>query len=523
MDLNFLELDLKNQLITFKDGFFNSKKYWIIYLVLILFFVLSNFSLSNYLNPKFEILVLILISLGGIFCISYYFSHSNEKELYKTAFFIILIFGIVCSLLMPLTFAPDEYEHLIRAEITSEGVIIPNYVNSHYYSIEGVNDLIGYVHQERDENYNLLGGENATVFTTNIDTLPINYSHHEFSSAFAQNPFYGYLAQAIGISIAKLLDLNVIWMLWLARICNLILYASLISFAVKKTPILKIPLIVMACIPLTIYQVSSVSIDAFINGVGILSIAYFFYMYKAPKRSICLKEIGTFFLLCLLLGLTKVTFFSFIFFLLFIPTENFKESKYFYYSFIAIILLGVIGVLWSTKYVNVAFINSYRYQYCINHNVNTTSQMAYLLSHKKDSIVSILNIPLYLDTDLLFNSRDLYFNSYNSLYLMFLGAVSLMYPTEKYDLKSKVGSFLVILIIYVGTYITFLFNWTPVGQLDAIIGVQPRYFLPLFVLLPFIFSFNHMNENKKSLDKRILTLTISFLALMIISMISKFY
>ena len=523
MDLSFSQSDFKDKFANIKDGFFSSKKYSLIYLALILFFVLSNFDLSNYSNPKIEIIVLSIVLLGGIFCISYYFSHKNESELYKTAFFIILIFGIVCAMLMPLTCAPDEYEHLIRAELTSQGEIIPNYVNGSYSSIEAVNDLIAYSHQERDGNYNLVSVQNATVFTTDIDTLSINYTEHKFDSAFAQNPFYGYLPQALGICIAKLLNLNVIWMLWLARICNLIFYSIVIAIAVKKTPVLKVPLIVMACIPLTVYQVSSVSIDAFINGVGILSIAYFFYLYKSPKRSITLKEMGIFSMLCLLLGLTKITFFLLVFLLLFVPIENFKEPKYYYYSFIFIIILGIIGALWSTKVANVGYANSYRSQHAIDRNINTTSQISYMLSHKKESIVTIFNIPLYLDTDLLFNSRDLYFNNYNSLYLMFLGSVLLMYPTDKYDLKSRIGSFGIVLLVYIGTYIALLFYWTPVGQLNPIIGVQPRYFLPLFALLPFIFSFNHNGQNRESLDNMIITLAIGFLALMIISLVSRFY
>ena len=98
-----------------------------------------------------------------------------------------------------------------------------------------------------------------------------------------------------------------------------------------------------------------------------------------------------------------------------------------------------------------------------------------------------------------------------------------MYPIKKQKLELSIGLFVFALVMYVATYLTFLFTWTPVGQFNPIVGVQPRYFLPLFVLLPVIFSFNKYFNDKKRLEGIFITLTISFLALMIISLIGSYY
>lgn len=507
----------------FKNDLLNSRKYWIIYLLLVLFFIFTNFKLINYLNPLFEMVIVLIISFGGIFSIVYFYGHNDDIELYKTAFLIILIFGILCSMLMPIGCSPDEYEHIVRSEITSRGIIVPEYYNGSYSSIMAVSDLINSFTQQRGEYYNLISVENGTVFTNDVDSLPINYSEFHFHSAFAQNPFYGYLAQGLGIGIAKLLDLNLIWMLWLGRICNLLLYAGLVSYAVKKTPILKIPFIIVACMPLMLYQASSMSIDAFINGLALVIFAYFFHLYKSPINSLTYKEPIIFSILCLILGLTKITFFLFIFLLLLIPRVNFKKSKYYYYSFILILALGALGFVWTSTYAHIGFNNSYRSQFYIDRNVNVSAQLSYVLNHKKDFILTVLNIPQQLDIDLMFNSRDLYFNSFNSLYLMFLGSVILMYPMKKQTLKIRLGLLLFVVGIYIATYLTFLFTWTPVGQLDKIGGVQQRYFLPLFILLPLIFSFNHSLEEKNRIHLIFILLTICFLALMLIRLISFYY
>ncbi len=298
----------------FKDVLISSKKYWLIYLVLIIVLGLSTVTYKNVLHPGFEIGALLIVAFLGILCIVYYFMHDSDRELYKVAFVIILCFGIITSFIVPICDVSDETEHLARVELTSRGIIIPHWtgedlgVNRSYNvstshksvvynrgtgfeSIEALNDLT-----------DSLG---KTVFNTPYDTQKIDYTPALIVSAFEQNPFYGYLPQAIGMDIAKLLDLNVIWMLWLGRIFNLLLYAGLISLAVKKTPVLKMPLLAVSCIPISIYQAASLSIDSMIIGLAILAVAYFLYLYKAEENSLGVKEVVMFSALCLVLGLCK--------------------------------------------------------------------------------------------------------------------------------------------------------------------------------------------------------------------------
>ncbi len=52
--------------------------------------------------------------------------------------------------------------------------------------------------------------------------------------ASTNTPFYSYLFSALGILIAKCLDLSVIWTLWLGRLANLLLYGGFVYFAIKK-------------------------------------------------------------------------------------------------------------------------------------------------------------------------------------------------------------------------------------------------------------------------------------------------
>ena len=311
-----IDFSFGDSLIGFKDDMLKSKKYWIICLVLILIAFFAMMDVKNYANPKMEIAVLILSCILSVFLISFYQGHRDEKNFYKTVFVVIFIFGIVFSVLTPIMCTHDEIEHFVRAEITSNGVINPEFreepfdldgvtYNGYYSTIQSTFNLTEkgvvpswYISQYIKTSPNLTmrvnNGEKlvdyiemdmvkSSILKTDADTEPINTTPVKFPSAFAQNPFFGYVAPAIGIAIAKILDLNAIWMMWLGRIFNALLYAAIVSYAIKKTPALKIPLFVVACIPAALSQASTFSIDAIINGLAILSIALFLKYYKAPE------------------------------------------------------------------------------------------------------------------------------------------------------------------------------------------------------------------------------------------------
>ena len=511
-------LDFKNRLEIFKKNLWLSKKYWILYIIILLIFTLMRFELENYAHPELEIIAFVLLVLCGIFCISYYQGHNDEKELYKTAFIIILVFGIICSFVMPICYAPDEVEHFVRAEMTSAGVLFPEYNHKSFLTIQSTMDLIEAGKVTFKNKYDSMDLINSTIFHTDADTNPINFTLVKYHSAFAQNPFFGYLAPAIGMFFAKLFNLNAIWLLWLGRIFNVLLYASLVSLAIKKTPILKVPLLVISCIPLCIFLVSTVSIDSLIGGLSILTVAYFFYLYKLPKNSIDYKHIAKFSILVLLLGMCKVTCFAFILLLPFIPISNFKENKYYLMGFLSIIILSIIALLWSKYYANPGFFQSFRSREWALYKVNSTKQMNYMLANKKEVIMEILQLPNYFRQDLIFKWEE-----FNNVYLMFLGAVSFLYPCERFNIKTKIGALLVGASIYIGTYIVFILTWTPFGQLDPIHGVQERYFIPILFLIPFVFGFNHMKGDKSELDKYIIMITILFISFLLMMMVIMIY
>lgn len=541
--MDFLNnFDLKNIFNEYKDMLFKSKKYWLIYLVLIFVLGLSTINKKNFIHPQFVILTFILVAILGIFCIVFYFLHDSDEELYKVGFVIILCFGIVCALIVPICDVSDETEHFTRAEITSRGILIPhwtgedlgvsglfNRTEGQTYSTERNDDAGFYTINSTKFFSKNLG---FTVFETDDDTDKINHTLYLTESAFEQNPFFGYLPQALGIVIAKFLDLNVIWMLWLARICNLLFYAGVISFAIKKTPVLKLPLLVIACIPICIYQAASVSIDCMIISLGLLAISYFIYMCYAKEKSITVKEIAIFTVICILLGLCKLTYLAFIFLLLLVPFKNYeKETKSVLpIIFVSFIAAAVIGLLWS-RYSTPTLLHSWRGS---RNLVNSTLQIEYLKNNPKHTL-DFFKIIFTRDLRHLANGVFSFFGArqvidhYIDKYIIitlsvlsFLAVTLLAYPQKiKFELKTRLGSFAMILVIYVSTCFIQLLTWAFIGRFN--LGLSIRYFIPLLALIPIALWIDYNPIDKKTYDKYAIVLIVSFLALMIISFSTKYY
>ena len=105
---NSKNFSIKDIFITYKNALSESRKYWIVYLVFLSLFSLSMIKPENIYHPKFEILCFILVALLGIFCIVYCLLHNCDNELHKSAFVIIICFGLICAMIVPIAEFSDD-------------------------------------------------------------------------------------------------------------------------------------------------------------------------------------------------------------------------------------------------------------------------------------------------------------------------------------------------------------------------------------------------------------------------------
>lgn len=494
-----------------------NKYYILLYLAILCIFTVACLKYEDYVSPFFEIAIFLLIFVIGAFCLYYY--TQNENNLHKVAFIIILLFGITCVFLTPINDVSDEQEHFVRSEIVSTGQIstdyvpIPNTTENGYKTIASVTIL----------------GQNAgkTVFNTDVDDAKIDYTPSYFNSAFSQNPFYSYLPQGLGVLLAKLLDLNSIWMLWLARMFNLLLYGSIISLAIRKTPILKFPMLVVSILPLAIYQAASLSVDGMYASLAILAFAYFLYFYKTPN--IEWKDLGIFYGSIILCGLLKSPFLALSLLIFLVPNNHFENKTQNIISKLLILPTLAIGLLWSS-YATSVLTNSWRGEFFANKHVNATEQLNYLVSNPGFAAERFLNVFTQSPTVV---ERFFYFSNdvrdYSSpllaiLYMIFFIVFSLIYPLEeKFKLKTRIEGFLIGFLIYVGVIGVQYLTWASVGAKSVMNGVFSRYFIPLLMFIPFIINTDFLELDREKLSLIFLTIAISFISGMIMLTVAVKY
>ena len=268
-----------------------------------------------------------------------------------------------------------------------------------------------------------------------------------------------------------------------------------------------------------------------IIGLGILAVAYFIYLYKAEEKSLDTKEIAIFCGISLLLGLCKLPYLAFVFLILLVPKKNFKNENAIKYMILGILIVGAAGVLWST-YSEPALMHSWRSKL---NNVDASLQLHYLASHPIKILyffkqIFTFNLASVLNGFFNFfaaNSPDHYADNYTFITILiwiFLAATLLFYPNKtEFDFKTRFGSLVILLIVYVGTCFIQLLTWADVGHMT--LGVSTRYFLPLFALLPIIVSvkLKILDRFREKYDDYAVIFIIGFMATLILAFATKYY
>jgi uncharacterized membrane protein len=474
------------------DSLNKNKWYILLYLVMILSFSLFQlFAYNHHASVRREVITLFLLTLIGIVLVLY--QNGNKEKIHRVAFVTILVFGIITLVLSPILVGCDEDEHLARTDLTSQGIFFPHY--------EHIGQHNGYVVEhfvvDLDEKTRF-----KTIYSSVRDDQPIHKAPYLTEAAFAQNAFYAYLPQGFGVFLAKELNLNNIWVLWLGGIMNLLMYACVSSYAIKKTPILKVPMLMIACLPFAIYEATTVSSDAFINCFSLLLMAYFFSMYKTKPGSVGKENLIVFYVLVLLVGLIKPPLLFLACLTLVIPRKNYESPKYFKYALLGIILIFIIGVLWNISYSMPNMRRSHRGPRAKELNIDTFLQLKFMLSSVKNFTLvmwDIVSKTWYVFKDLFrFCDWQGKYGVYQSsilalIFTVYYGLMSFLYPI-KYKISRNKRLFVafVFLVPYVALFLIQYLTWTPVGSL-RIQGVQGRYFIPLLILLPFMLNINSEN------------------------------
>ena len=444
------------------------------------------------------------------------------KPKYEVLFtFIIISFGLTFMLIITPMSVPDETVH-------------------YEYSFQLSNYMMGeknhLVFNEEYQDYGSFAGHfNVSVaykrFIEKINR-PLSLEDTSVVMKFDIDESYKicFVPQAIGITIARLLNWNMLRTFYMGRLCNLIFYIICIYIAIKNVPVHKLLLGIMASLPIFIQQAASYSYDCYINGLSFLIIA-FLLKWMINDEPISRKEFIFVFFVNLLIAPIKVVYGLFSFLFWFVPESRFKDRKdkirkILIVTFPALFELGKLlipliyriirktikSIIYDYFTVHADTYNPLRSPYSwISFEEGETYSFAYVLYHPMEAIEIIfrtirynLKIWFYGSFGRALSGNSLILPTYlvhGTLLLLVLSALR----EENYSLSLKFKGVVFAFCVMIGfmTVGGMLVSWTEIDQdiIEAyggpvIQGVQGRYFSPL---LPYLFVC--LNNQKVKLPK----------------------
>lgn len=395
---------------------------------------------------------------------------------------IALIYGTAFLLIIPPFMISDEHFHFYKTYHVSEGNIIPQ--KNSYYFPESI-DITMQTFFPINYHYNNKSTINNVLAFLNLPLNPDKKIYSDISN-IAIYPPIPYLANSIMMSILKLFNLSPLLMLYLGRAINLLIWAFLIYFAIKITPLHKWVLLMLALMPMTINQGASLSADSLTIGLSFLTIAFFF-KYAFSNKIINTKDIALMFILVFTLALSKQGYVPLLLLIFMIPLAKFKNDRSRILTFTSIGLVTLLFTgLWD-------FIFKDSYVAIVNPAISASKQILFILSN-----------PLQFGS-ILINTIILKFQFYLTSFVgifgwlqiplpeimvyIYLAALVIVSLLDKNKLMVNKGQKLISLLTFLMiSFLVFLFEyttWTPVGA-GLIEGVMGRYFIPaspLFFLL----------------------------------------
>lgn len=463
---------------------------------------------------RFSLVYLILIMLLYISaCALVLFI--NIKKIHNTIFVVIILLGGFSAVFNPIVNSPDENAHLARTELTSRGTLFLSGDSSNYRVSDSVYKLIRNQFKTFEDSELLERGNNFEYI----------YEYNNFANT---NIFISYIPQAMGMIIAKILGLGIVFISIFGRMFNVVFYALLVRYALKMAPIFKNTLAVMSIMPMSIFIAASFNPDTMTYGLTFLLIAYFLKMYK--EEDINIKKIGIFTLISICLGVVKLPYCILGGLILFIPKDKFKNNSTYYKTFIFVALVALVSLTWGLSALISSTGDNPFSEYYVENRIGVKDQIMYILHNPRMFFIYFSkalfdNFRQYTDQLMTFGWLSYSLNGTLRLfYTVFACMVVFTYPTEEVLCKkTKIGIGLVSIVVYIITNLILYLSWTPVGSI-GIEGVQGRYFCSLIALAALI-----SNRTLKDIDERdkfnnrYIFIAIIFVVLYLVAMFNKYY
>lgn len=479
---------------------------------------IEEFIFINLFKDKIGIITLFLtIILGTI----YYFIFKNSKNIKPEKVFLLIVIpiGLIYCMVTPFGKVPDEITHSTKAIDISLG---------HFLSKANEKGEAELIYTEKLEQ--IFNAENKT-YSQYFEAIKSEESNEEIVYKFSNMALYSpicHLPQATGMLIARLFNFSLIVQLYAGRIVNMLVAIILIYFAVKYIPFNKILVILIALLPISMQEITSLSSDALTIGVCLFYISYILHLrYNESVKEVNKKDWYILIISTIVVSMVKIVYLPLCLLLFLIPENKLKTRKN------KILKLGILfGIAVILNLIWLVFSSRFLIEY--NVGVDSKEQVLFILKNPIKYVFIILRtILMYaqswwmglVGTDLAIWGLETIDITYIASFSLSVILLILFFVNEdkeiKIDKTTKIIFGLVFFTIIALIFTSIFVQFNKVDNIQ-ISGIQPRYFIPILLLIPIFCNNNTLVFNKK-IDYKYLYMYIIFLSIHTLSIIINTY
>ena len=475
-----------------------------------------------------SVVALLLILVSGIYLNITKFSIVNIYP------FVMLIFGLGYMYVFPAMSAPDEIAHFISAYKISnkmlgkqatvkDGHVI---IRAQDLWIEDVDGEYTFDKSKSEEEKVLIPeeGSHGKIISSKLEetsykvfygkgdsrsnNIYISFSGQNYEKAQSLHAPVNtipsvYFLPATGITVARIMGLNSIYLVLFGRMANLILFILFGTLGIYFLPKFKEFIFLVSLLPTTIELAASYSYDAVMISSMIFFVSYVFFLAH-EKKEFDIKDLVIVSLIAGLVLPCKMVYFPMLLMLFSIPLYKFKfrgkvdgkikkENIAFFLTSAVVVLLSWVFAMYLVNRSTV-----------VGYSTSNTSSLewageesytiGYLLHNKLKAVklfynTLLLQLEYYHKTMFgayLGHADDVVGIPYIGFLVLNIGMIFSVFGEAKEKqllVKERVLTGISIFFVVFLVLLSMLIAWTPISS-EFIEGVSGRYFIP--VLLPLL-------------------------------------
>ncbi|NJP39846.1 DUF2142 domain-containing protein [Oscillospiraceae bacterium HV4-5-C5C] len=467
-------------------------------------FNISILKTNDFIYTYFVILAIIsVVSTIVIYLFTFYSKRSLAAKFLVAA----LILGSLYLWVFPPESVPDEDTHFATTYAYTDYIFGNRFdLESSLVDESADNSIVVNGEEHKHKHYNVPARATDADFynrmlkyphisqyraiSENIlsDSTSVNNDNPVISDNVLSTSPIVYLPGIIGMSLARILNMNGLWLMQTGRFFNMLAFILLSYIAIKKMPFGKAFLAVMTLFPVVLNIVSSYSYDALLYGTSFVFIATVLNI-ALVKHHFSISDLVIFTFSAIVFGSNKAIYIFILLFAFMITFENSNKKL----RRKSILIQGLAGILSVALIILTTLQSVIKKQHVLvteaqRYTYNDVLQRP--LWFMRMIVKSIIHYASYYINTLIGGSLGwLEINIQMIIVFGFLLLLLLAAVNHKPDIKIRLASRFVAMIsfmlVFTGIFVAGL-TWTQVDN-AYINGVQGRYFIPIILLLFVVF------------------------------------